>query len=69
MTGTTYAEAAKRCDGLGFSAEEFIFALAVFEELGLVSLEEGRLRVFRGKKTELTNSKTYNAVLRLQELQ
>ncbi len=69
VTGTTYAEASKRCDGLGFSAEEFIFALAVFEELGLVSLEEGRLRVFRGKKTELTNSQTYNAVLRLQELQ
>ena len=69
VTGATYAEAAKRCDGLGFSAEEFIFALAVFEALGLVSLEEGRLRVFRGKKTELTNSKTYNAVLRLQELQ
>ena len=67
VTGTTYAEAAKGCGSLGFSAEQFIFALAVFEELGLISLEGGRLHMFRGKKTDLKLSPTYNAVLRLQE--
>ncbi len=67
VTGSTYAEAAKSCDGLGFDTRQFIFALAVFEELGLVSLTDGRLHVFRGKHTELTNSAVYNAVRRLQE--
>lgn len=67
VTGESYADAARNCNALGFSAEEFVFALAVFEELELISLSEGRLRIFRGKKTELTNSQIYSAVLRLKE--
>ena len=67
VTGESYAQAAKSCKGLGFPAEEFIFALAVFEELGLVSLKGGRLEVYRGKKTELAASSLYRAVCALKE--
>ncbi len=67
VTGGSYAEAAKNCGSLGLDAETFIFALAVFEELGLLSLEGGRLRMFRGKHTELAASELYRAVVRLQE--
>ena len=67
VTGASYAEAAKNCGGLGFLPEQFIFAMTVFEELGLVSLADGRLRVFRGKKTELSRSQRYNAAVRFLE--
>ena len=66
VTGGSYAEAAKNCGSLGLDAETFIFALAVFEELGLIALEGDRLKMFRGKRTELAASKIYSAVLRLQ---
>ena len=65
--GDSYAAAARSCSSLGFSAELFVFALAVFEELGLVSLSGGRLEVFRGVRTELTNSRIYNAALAAKE--
>lgn len=67
VVGSTYAEAARKCAALGLDNESFMFALAVFEELGLISMEGGRLHVFRGKKTELSSSKLYAAVLQLQE--
>ena len=67
VVGGSYAEAAHGCDSLGLDPETFIFALAVFEELGLLSLEGGRLRMFRGKHTELAASELYRAVVRLQE--
>ena len=67
ITGDTYAEAAASCHSLGFSGELFIFALAVFEELGLISLADGKLTVYRGKRTELTNSRIYTECLRLKE--
>ena len=66
VTGGSYAEAAKNCGSLGLDAETFIFALAVFEELGLIALEGDRLKMFRGKRTELAAAKIYSAVLRLQ---
>lgn len=66
VTGGSYAEAAKNCGSLGLDVETFIFALAVFEELGLIALEGDRLKMFRGKRTELAASKIYSAVLRLQ---
>ena len=67
VTGESYAQAARSCESLGFGEEEFIFALAVFEELGLVALREGRLIVAQGKKTELTASALYRAVAALGE--
>lgn len=66
MYGETYAEAAINCGALGFSNELFMFALAVFEELGLIRNAGGRYVVNRGVKTDLHNSAAYNAWLRLQ---
>lgn len=67
LEGATYAEIARGCGALGFGEEEFIFALAVFEELGLIALEGGRVKLFRGKKTNLTDSEIYNACVRIAE--
>ena len=67
VSGDSYAAAARNSSSLGFSAELFMFALAVFEELGLVSLAGGKLEVFRGVRTELTNSRIYRAALALKE--
>ena len=39
-----------------------MFALKVFEQLSLVSFSDGRLKVKRGVKTDLTNSEIFNAV-------
>ncbi len=54
------------CDGLGFDRKQFLFALRVFEELGLVAFEGGRLTVYRGVKAELSNSPVYRRVCALQ---
>ena len=45
-----------------YSAAELVFALRVFEELGLISFAEGRLVVYRGIKTDLKNSALYNVM-------
>jgi single-stranded-DNA-specific exonuclease len=66
LNGETVEEIAMACDGLGFDKREFIFALNVFEELGLVSLGDGKLTVYRGVKAELANSKIYRKVCLLQ---
>lgn len=65
FVGTTLAEAARACALADHSQEEVIFALAVFEDLGLISREGGHLRVIRGKKTELSNSEIYRACAKL----
>ncbi len=67
LCGQTVEEIAIACDGLGFDKREFIFAVNVFEELGLVALGEGRLTVYRGVKAELTDSAIYRRVCALQE--
>ncbi len=67
LEGDTYAELARSAARLGLEEKQTVFALAVFEELGLVARENGRLRIFRGVKTELTRSALYSAVVRLQE--
>ncbi len=67
LAGETVEELALSCDGLGFDKREFIFAVNVFEELGLVSFGEGKLTVYRGIKAELNNSKIYRKVCLLQQ--
>lgn len=67
LIGETVEELAIACDGLGFDKREFIFALNVFEELGLVAFGEGRLTVYRGVKAELTDSIVYRKVCCLKE--
>lgn len=67
LHGDTAEELALACDGLGFDKLEFIFALNVFEELGLVAFGEGKLTVYRGVKAELTDSAIYRKVCLLQQ--
>ncbi len=67
LYGNSAEELATACDGLGFEKRQFIFALQVFEELGLVSFAEGRLIVYRGAKAELGNSSVYRRVCQLQK--
>ena len=67
LRGADAAEAGRGADYLGFGAERFLFAFAVFEELGLVELKEGRVRIIRGQKTQLEKSKIYTAAVRLAE--
>ncbi len=69
VLGETTADAARTLAASKaniFGREQLVFALAVFGELGLISLDGGILHVFRGKKTELTNSRIYRAVCRLK---
>lgn len=66
LNGETVEELAFACDGLGFDKRDFIFAVNVFEELGLVAFGEGRLTVYRGVKAELGDSSIYRKVCLLQ---
>lgn len=68
LYGETAEEVANASDGLGFDKREFIFALKVFEELGLVAFENGKLTVYRGVKAELTDSALYRKVLGLTKV-
>ena len=67
LTGGSAEELAVYSEGLGFDKREFIFALNVFEELGLISFADGKLTVYRGVKAELTDSGIYRKVCHLQE--
>ena len=67
VRGNTYAEAARSCGALGADEKQFIFALAVFEELGLIAFADGRVKMIRGARAELSDSAVYSAVARLQQ--
>lgn len=67
LSGETAEELAFSCGALGFDTREFIFALNVFEELGLVAFGEGRLIVYRGVKADLNASAIYRKICFLQE--
>ncbi|MBO5363549.1 MAG: single-stranded-DNA-specific exonuclease RecJ, partial [Clostridia bacterium] len=67
LSGGSVEELAVYSEGLGFDKREFIFALNVFEELGLISFADGKLTVYRGVKAELTDSGIYRKVCHLQE--
>ncbi len=67
LNGETVEELAAVCDGLGYDKREFIFAVSVFEELGLVAFENGKLTVYRGVKAELNDSSIYRKVCLLQQ--
>ena len=67
VRGETPLKAALSCNALGFDRAEFTFALAVFEELGLVKLTKEGLFVQKGVKRELTESAIFGAVLGLTE--
>ncbi len=67
LQGSDFEEVAVLGHGLGFSVEECMFALAVFEELGLVDYENGQLIVYRGVRADLSNSTLYKKVIALQQ--
>ena len=67
LQGSDFEEVAVLGHGLGFSVEECMFALAVFEELGLVDYENGQLIVYRGLRADLSNSTLYKKVIALQQ--
>ncbi len=67
LNGDTAEEVASACKGLGYDKKEFIFAISVFEELGLVAFENGRLTVYRGVKAELNDSAVYKKVCILRQ--
>lgn len=47
---------------LGFSGSQTLFAMKVFEQLGLLSISGGRVSLTRGVKTQLGNSQLYNFI-------
>ncbi|MGN0812193.1 MAG: single-stranded-DNA-specific exonuclease RecJ [Candidatus Coproplasma sp.] len=51
----------------GISRLQALFAIKVFEQLKLISFEGGKLTVFKGVKTQLTNSDLYNFICNLVE--
>ncbi|MGN1373435.1 MAG: single-stranded-DNA-specific exonuclease RecJ [Candidatus Coproplasma sp.] len=51
----------------GVSQLQALFAVKVFEQLKLISFEGGKLTVFKGVKTQLTNSDLYNFICNIAE--
>ena len=67
LYGYTPVEIARNAGGFGFSLPQAIFALCVFEELGLIALENGGVTVYRGVRADLRASTLYKKVCALQE--
>lgn len=59
LEGADSYEVALKND-FGCKPSHAAFALEVFKQLSLISYEGGRLNLFKGIKTELTNSELYN---------
>lgn len=51
-----------KCNDFDCEPLQTIFALAVFLELSLISIDNGKLTVYRGQKSKLENSKIYTLV-------
>lgn len=66
IEGATASEAAEK-NALASTPLQALFALKVFEQLNLISFRDGRLTVYRGVKTDLSNSPLYNLVKELTE--
>jgi ssDNA-specific exonuclease RecJ len=66
LDGNTAEEVAIACGALGFAKRDFIFAINVFKELGLVAFADGRLTVYRGIKADLNDSLIYRKVCALK---
>jgi ssDNA-specific exonuclease RecJ len=66
LYGESAEELATLLNRFGFDSMQLIFALKVFEELGLVAFQDGKLTVYRGVKAELHDSAVYRKVSALQ---
>ncbi|MDE7439070.1 MAG: single-stranded-DNA-specific exonuclease RecJ [Clostridia bacterium] len=49
------------------SAVQTAFALEVFRQLLLISFEDGKFKLFRGVKTDLSNSELYNTINKIKQ--
>lgn len=67
LSSCTSAEDVASLYDFGVSGVQAAFAIKVFEQLGILSFEGGKLTVFRGVKTRLENSELYNLVCSLAE--
>lgn len=67
LRGKDAAETTVLLSALGFDAYEFMFALSVFEELGLITFERGKPEIYRGVKVELVDSAIYRRMRGLQD--
>ena len=56
------AETMAKNSEIGVDKLTVLFALKVFEELGLIKIEDGKLTIYKGVKTELTASPLYNLI-------
>lgn len=65
IVGDSAEEVAANND-FGTTSEQALYAIKVFEELGLVNFRGGKLSVVRGVKTQLTNSQLYNFINSIQ---
>ena len=65
IDGSCAEEVAKR-NRLGDNILQVYFALKVFEQLALITFENGKLEVRRGLKSKLENSELYNIVKEIQ---
>lgn len=66
LSATSAEELATSYD-FGISQLQALFAIKVFEQLKLISFEGGKLTVFKGVKTQLTNSDLYNFICKIAE--
>lgn len=64
LDGATAEEVAEK-NNLGIPSEQALFALKVFEQLNLISFENGKITVYRGVKTDLALSPLYNLIFNL----
>lgn len=67
LVGKNAAEAALLLNGLGFDGYEFMFALSVFEELGLLAFKEDKIELYRGVKADLSDSVIYSRMKFLKD--
>lgn len=65
IRGSNVLEVAKYND-FGLAPIQTAFALNVFLQLGLISFENGGITIYRGIKTELSNSSIYSRVRTIQ---
>lgn len=67
LSSASSAEELASSYDFGVTSLQAAFAIKVFEQLGLITFDGGKLTVFRGVKTSLDNSSLYNFVTSLVE--
>jgi hypothetical protein len=63
--GDDSVSAAENCGGMGYDTKQLIFALEVFYELGIISYENSKVTIVRGRKVNLNSSLIYTKIISL----